>query len=315
MPKEPTIKEIQGAHQRITPYINHTPLLTSHTFNRMCTAELFFKCENFQKTGSFKMRGASNAVFSLPTAQAKHGVTTHSSGNHAAALSLAARKRGIACHVVMPGTSPRIKVNAVKNYGGQITFCPPTQKDRERELEKVRRQTGARFIHPYNNYRVIAGQATAALECLQEIPDPDYIIAPVGGGGLLSGTALTTRSLAPQTKILGAEPRGADDAYRSLKYNKIIPSVNPQTIADGLLTSLGSRTFPIITRLVSAILTVPDDQIIRALRLIWERMKIMVEPSSAVSLAALLSYPTRFTGKRVILILSGGNVDMDNLPW
>ncbi len=284
----------------------------------MVNAEVYFKCENLQKGGAFKFRGASNTVFSLSDEDAKKGVATHSSGNHAAALSLAAKMRGIPAHIVMPRTAPKIKVAAVKGYGGQITFCEPNQKAREDTLEKVVEDTGATFIHPYNNYQIIAAQATAGLELLEEIPGLNIIITPVGGGGLLSGTALAAHYFSPNTKVIAAEPSGADDAFRSMQTGTIQPSINPNTICDGLLTSLGSKTFPIIQKYVHDIITVQDDLIIKAMRLIWERMKIIVEPSASVTLAALLKNSDKETKRqrdKVGIIVSGGNVSLDDLPW
>ena len=309
------LEDIRKAHKRIKPYIHKTPVLTCSTLNRMFETELFFKCENFQKVGAFKARGATNAVFSLSEKEAQRGVTTHSSGNHAAALALAARRRGIKSYVVMPKNSPLVKVRAVKGYGAEIHFCEPTLKAREEGLEKIQSRTGAIFIHPYNNEKIIAGQGTAALELCNEVKNLDIVIAPVGGGGLLSGTAIAVSGITDNTQIFAAEPKGADDAYRSFLENRLIPSQNPNTIADGLLTSLGELTFPIIKKYVKKILTVSDEEIIKAMRLIWERMKIIVEPSAAVTLAAIISRPTLFNDKRIGLILSGGNVDLHNLPW
>ena len=310
-----TINDVKSAANRIAPYIHRTPVLTSLSIDKVCNAELYFKCENFQKTGSFKMRGASNAVFSLDEETAKKGVATHSSGNFAQALSLAARKRGIKAYVVMPENSPQVKKDAVAGYGAEITFCKPTQLAREETLKQVVERTGATFIHPYNNETVIAGQGTAGLELIEQAPRLDALIVPVGGGGLISGNAISFSAMSPDTLVYAAEPAGADDAYRSFRAGEIIPSVNPDTIADGLLTSLGSLTFPIIRELVKDIITVTDERIIAAMRLIWERMKIIVEPSAAVTLGAVLTQPELFTGKRVGLLLSGGNVDLTKLPW
>jgi len=315
MLNEPTIKEIKEASERIRPFVHRTPILTCNTLNQMCQAEIFFKCENFQKVGAFKIRGATNAVFSLGDEEASRGVATHSSGNHAAALALAASWRGIKAYVVMPENAPEVKRNAVADYGAEIIFCRPTLKDREQGLATVVDRTGATFIHPYNDYRVISGQGTAALELCEEVPDLDLVMTPVGGGGLLSGTAIATTAVSPRTSVIAAEPEGADDAYRSFHAGRIIPSHNPDTIADGLLTSLGDLTFPIIRRYVKEIVTVSEEGIIRAMRSIWERMKIVVEPSAAVPLGALLSKRTEVPGKRIGIILSGGNVDLANLPW
>jgi len=307
--------DILEAHQLIKKYIHKTPVLTSSSINNIFDLELFFKCENLQKVGAFKIRGATNAVFSLSEEEIKSGVATHSSGNHAAALTLAAKWRNIPAEVVMPKTSPKVKVEAVRGYGANITFCEPTQEARESTMAKIVEATGAMFIHPYNNEKIITGQATAALELLQENSDLDYVIAPVGGGGLLSGTLLTCHYLFPNVKVIGAEPKGADDAYRSLQKNQIIPSINPKTIADGLLTSLGTLTFPIIKEFVDQIITVDEASIIKAMRMIWERMKIIIEPSSAVPLAVVIENHELFKDKKVGIILSGGNVDLGKLPF
>ena len=312
---EPTIDDIREAARRIKPYAHRTPVLTCTALNDICEAELFFKCENFQKVGAFKIRGATNAVFSLSDEEAARGVATHSSGNHAAALAQAARWRGVPAHVVMPENSPAIKVKAVQGYGAVIHFCESNLRAREEGLERVVEKMGAAFVHPYNDYRVIAGQGTAALELCEDVGGLDIAIAPVGGGGLLSGTALTVSALSPETLIIAAEPERADDAYRSFAAGEIIPAEHPDTIADGLRTSLGTRTFPIIKRLVQDIVTVSEESIVEAMRAIWERMKIIIEPSAAVPLAALRTRPEGFRGKRVGLILSGGNVDLENLPW
>jgi len=312
---QPTLQDIRQAAERIAPFVHRTPVLTCRTLDRMCDAELFFKCENLQKVGAFKIRGATNAVFSLADEQVARGVATHSSGNHAAAVAQAARWRGVPAYVVMPKNAPGVKVNAVAGYGAEIVFCEPTLAAREQGLAQVIERTGAAFIHPYNDDRVIAGQGTAALELCEDAPDLDVVITPVGGGGLLSGTALTVAAIAPQADVIAAEPQGADDAYRSLQAGEIIPSINPHTIADGLLTSLGDLTFPIIREYVREIVTVSEADIVQAMRHIWERMKIVVEPSAAVPLGALLNRHPRFAGKRIGIILSGGNVDLTRLPW
>jgi threonine dehydratase len=312
---EPTIKEIREASHRIRPFIHRSPVFTCSAINRMSEAELFFKCENFQKVGAFKIRGATNAVFNLGNKEAMKGVATHSSGNHAAALALAAHLRGIKAYVVMPENAPQIKRAAVADYGAEIILCQPTLKAREETLAKVVDHTGAAFIHPYNDYRVIAGQGTAALELCEEIPNLDIMMTPVGGGGLLSGTAIAVSAISPKTHIIAAEPERANDAYRSFHAGRIIPSVNPDTIADGLLTSLGSLTFPIIKRFVNDIVTVTEEAIVHAMRTIWERMKIIVEPSAAVPLGAILTERIPISGKRIGIILSGGNVDLAKLPW
>ncbi len=311
----PDLAAIEAAHRRISPHIHHTPVLTSAFLNSLTGAKIFLKCENFQKVGAFKSRGACNAVFSLNEEELSRGVCTHSSGNHAQALARAAKLRGAKAYIVMPDTAPAVKVEAVRGYGGIITFCKPTLVAREETLRQVMDKTGAVEIHPYNDYRIIAGQATAAMELIQNVPDLDIIMAPVGGGGLLSGTALATLYLSPSTRVIAGEPKGADDAYRSLRSGQIVPSVNPQTIADGLLTSLGSLTFPIIRDHVEQILTVSEESIVTAMRMVWERMKILIEPSSAVPLGAILENPGSFRGKRTGIILSGGNVNLDHLPW
>ena len=311
----PTYTDIEEAAQRIAPFIHRTPTLTNAGIDNLLEAQVFFKCENFQKVGAFKFRGACNAVFSLDDECIRNGVATHSSGNHAAALALAAKHRGVPAFVVMPTNSSSVKIEAVKSYGAEIIFCEPTLEARESTLEQVVASTNASFIHPYNNPFVIAGQATAAKEVLESVPELDMLIAPVGGGGLLSGSALSAHALSRETIVLGAEPEGADDAARSMREGRIIPSDNPQTIADGLRTSLGSLTFEIIKSNVHAIHTVPDSAIIYAMRLIWQRMKIIVEPSSAVPLAILLVNKIATKGKRIGIVLSGGNVDLDHLPW
>lgn len=311
----PTFSDIEKAHERIRPYIHRTPVLSSQSINQMVGAELFFKCENLQKVGAFKFRGACNSVFSLSDDEAKNGVCTHSSGNHAAALALAARMRGIPAYIVMPENAPEIKKIAVAGYGAQITFCTPTLEARESTLKKVAEQTGATEIHPYNYFHVICGQGTAAKELIEEIGTLDVVMAPVGGGGLLSGTALSTKALLPNALVIAAEPAGADDAFRSYYSKTLHPSVSPKTIADGLLTSLGSLTFPIILNEVDQIATVSEESIVAAMRMIWERMKIIIEPSSAVPLAAILENKVDVKGKKVGIILSGGNVDLGRLPF
>lgn len=309
--KIPDYSDVLLASERIGNFIHHTPVLTSASINRILSCNIFFKCENFQKVGAFKFRGASNAVLSLYDSDAIKGVATHSSGNHAAALALAASMRGIPCFVVMPENAPDIKKNAVKGYGAEITFCEPTLEAREQTLKKIITEKGAIEIHPYNNFNVIAGQGTSAKEFLEEIKDLDFVLCPVGGGGLLSGTSISAKSLSPGTKVIACEPQGADDAFRSFFSNEIQPSINPKTIADGLLTSLGSLTFPIIQRNVDDIVTVSEYSIIEAMKLIWERMKIIVEPSSAVPLAAIIEEKVQAKNKKVGIIISGGNIDLD----
>lgn len=311
----PLFQDIVAAHERIGKFIHKTPVLTSQSINTITGAKLYFKCENFQKVGAFKFRGATNAVLSLENENAKKGVATHSSGNHAAALALAARSARIKCYVVMPENAPRIKIEAVKGYGAEITFCEPTLEARESTLAKVVEQTGAVFIHPYDNLQVICGQGTAAKEFLEEIPELDIIMAPAGGGGLLSGTAITAKSINGNIQVIAGEPANADDAYRSFKSGTLISSVKPDTIADGLLTSLSELTFDIICSNVNDIITVSEISIISAMRMIWERMKIIIEPSSAVPVAAVYENPEQFHGKKTGIILSGGNVDLTKLPF
>ncbi len=311
----PTFYDVEDAHQIIQKYAHRTPILTSRSISEIVGAELHFKCENFQKVGAFKFRGACNAVFSLSDEDAQKGVATHSSGNHAAALALAAQLRGVAAHIVMPENSPEIKKRAVAGYGANITFCKPTLQARESTLAKVVAETGATEIHPYNNFNVIAGQGTAAKELIEDTGEFDIIIVPVGGGGLLSGTAISTKKLLPNCKVIAAEPAGADDAFQSFYSKKLIPSENPKTIADGLLTSLGERNFEIIMDKVDDIVTVSEESIIAAMRMIWERMKIIIEPSSAVPLAAILEGKIDIQNKKVGIILSGGNLDLGRLPF
>ncbi len=311
----PTVDDVSKAYSIVKKYANRTPVLTSTSVNSILGATLFLKCENFQKVGAFKFRGASNAVFSLTDEEAKKGVATHSSGNHAAALALAARMRGIPSYIVMPENAPEIKKIAVAGYGAKITFCKPTQKDREDTLAEIQHQTGANFIHPYNNFNVICGQGTASLELLEEQPNLDFVIAPVGGGGLLSGTSTYVKGINPSIKVLGAEPLNADDAFRSLRDKTIYPSVSPKTIADGLLTSLCELTYTILNEKCDGIFTATEEGITKAMRLIWERMKIIIEPSSAVPIAVMMENPKVFSGKRVGVIISGGNVDLDKLPF
>jgi threonine dehydratase len=304
----PTLADIRAAAGRIAPYAHRTPVLTCAALDERLGARIFLKCESFQKVGAFKFRGAANAVFSLDAAAAARGVATHSSGNHAQALALAARLRGIPAFIVMPDNAPAVKKAAVAGYGGHITYCEPT-------LERVVQETGAVVVHPYNDDRVIAGQGTAALELLEDVPGLDAVMVPVGGGGLLSGTAIAATSLQPGIRVIAAEPEGADDACRSFRAGRIIPSVAPKTVADGLLTSLGDRTFPVIRERVEAIVTVSEAAIIAAMKFVWERAKLVIEPSSAVPVAALWEKKIDLSGLRVGIILSGGNVDLDRLPW
>ncbi|MEZ5106507.1 MAG: pyridoxal-phosphate dependent enzyme [Draconibacterium sp.] len=311
----PTFFDVEKAHLIVKKYAHHTPVLTSSSINKIVGGELFFKCENLQKVGAFKFRGACNAVFSLSEEDAQKGVATHSSGNHAAALALAAKMRGVAAHIVMPDNSPEIKKKAVAGYGAKITFCEPTLQARESTLAKVIEETCATEIHPYNNFNVIAGQGTAAKELIEDYGEFDMVMAPVGGGGLLSGTSISVKYLLPNCNVIAAEPAGADDAFRSFHAKKIIPSVQPKTIADGLLTSLGERNFAIIMDKVDDIVTVSEEKIVEAMRMVWERMKIIIEPSSAVPLGAILEGKIDIQDKKVGIILSGGNLDLGKLPF
>lgn len=311
----PTRADIWAAYDRIKNAVHRTPVMTSEAINRIAGCEIFFKCEHLQRVGAFKFRGALNAVLSLDPDEMYKGVATHSSGNHAAALALAARMVGIPAYIVMPKNSPAVKQNAVRGYGGVIRFCEPTLQAREETLAQVVEETGATFIPPYDHFQVICGQGTAALELLQEVPLIDCIVAPVGGGGLLSGTSLAVSFCESSGCVVGAEPAGADDAYQSFMSGRLMPSINPKTIADGLLTSLSPLTFEIIRSNVSNIVTVSEDGIVEAMRLLFERMKQVVEPSGAVPLAAILEHRDLFIDKRVGVILSGGNVDLSRLPF
>lgn len=313
--KFPSLEEIRRAHSRIQPFIHRTPILTSTAIDEIAGCEIFFKCENFQKVGAFKARGAANAVAKLTEDQKKNGVATHSSGNHAAALARAATVAGIKSYIVMPSNAPEIKKKAVKGYGGEIIECEPNLHARETTLQAVVDRTGATFIPPYDFYDVIEGQATCALEMWDEHIPFDVVMAPVGGGGLLAGTALATKYISPSTLVIAGEPAGADDAFRSFHAKKLIPMEGPKTIADGLLTSVGKLNFAIIMQYVDDILTADDAKIIEAMRWVYERMKIVIEPSCAVPFAALLKNKERFKGKKVGIILSGGNVDLGKLPF
>jgi len=315
MKSDPTFEDVLAAAERIRGHVHRTPVMTSKSIDGIAGAHLHFKCENLQKVGAFKARGATNAVLSLDEEAAGRGVATHSSGNHAAALAYAAGIRGVPAHVVMPSSAPPVKKAAVAGYGALITECKPTLEARETTLDDVVERTGATFIHAYDNPNVIAGQGTASLELLTDVPDLEVVIAPVGGGGLMSGTAIAVSSSRPDITIWGSEPAGADDAFRSLRDRTLYPSVEPKTIADGLLTSLSDRTFRILSERLEGILTVGEETIVRAMRLLWERMKLVVEPSGAVPLAAVLEHPENFADRRVGLIISGGNVDLDHLPW
>ncbi len=302
-------------HNRVKPYIHKTPVLTSELINEMVGAQVYFKCENFQKMGAFKMRGAANAILSLSNEERSKGVVTHSSGNFAQALSLAAKKMGVKAYIVMPKNAPQVKKNAVKTYQGEIIECDSNPIAREEMAAEVQKETGATFIHPSNDDAVIYGQGTAAMELLEAYPDLDYIFSPVGGGGLIAGTALAAKYFSNHCKVIGGEPKNADDAYRSLISGKIEVNDQVNTIADGLRTFLGDRNFPIIKKYVHQIIRVEEDEIVEAMKFIWERMKIIIEPSSAVAFAALLKNKSEFKNKNIGVILSGGNVDVENLPF
>jgi threonine dehydratase len=311
----PTFDDVIAAHERIKPYIHRTPVLTSSYFNELTGAKLFFKCENFQKAGAFKVRGASNAVFGLREDQLAKGVATHSSGNHALSLSYAAGRRGIPCNVVMPRTAPQAKKDAVRGYGGVIVECEPSTSSREAVFAEVQARTGADFVHPYNDPRVIAGQATCSRELLEQVPGLDAVIAPIGGGGMISGTCLTVSSTAPGVDVYAAEPKNADDAYRSFKAGHIIADDAPDTVADGLKVPLKDLTWHFVSNHVRDVFTATEDEIIDAMKLTWKRMKIIIEASCAVPLATILANPEVFRGRRVGVIITGGNVDLDTLPW
>lgn len=308
-----TKKSIEAAHERIKPFIHKTPVLTSQSLNEMAGCEVFFKCENFQKVGAFKARGAMNAVLSLTDGERAKGIATHSSGNHAQAIARAGKIMGIKAYIVMPRTAPTIKKQGVLGYGGEVFECEPTLAARESTLAEVIEKTGAVEIHPFNNYKVMEGQATAAKELVEEAGQLDFLIAPVGGGGLLSGTALAAKFFSPSTKVIAGEPALADDAFRSMQRGSIQPASPPTSIADGLLTSLGDKTFPIIKENVKEVITVTDEEIISAMRYIWERLKIIIEPSCAVPFAALLKDKSQFRNKKVGIILTGGNVDLNKI--
>lgn len=311
----PTLTDIKNAYRKIKPYIHHTPVLTSRQLNDRFDGQFFFKCENFQKVGAFKFRGACHTVFALTEQKAKPGVATHSSGNHAQAIALAAKLRGIPAYIVMPENAPRVKKEAVAGYGAKIRYCAPTLKARENTLEEVVKETGAVFIHPYNDARIIAGQGTVALELLNDYPELDTILAPIGGGGLAGGTAIAVKNMNPGTEVIGVEPERADDAYRSLKSGELIRINDPDTIADGLRTSLGQLTYDSIRKYIDDIVTVQESTLIAAMKLIWERMKIIIEPSSAAPVAAVMEGKVETQNRKTGIIITGGNVDLDNLPW
>ena len=311
----PSLNDIQSAHKRIKPFVHQTPVFTSQQLNRIFDCELYFKCENFQKVGAFKFRGATNAVLSLSDEQKKYGVVTHSSGNHAAALALAARMNNIKAFIVMPENAPSVKRDAVAGYGASITFCKPTLQSREENCRSIMEKEGATLVHPYDNFNVICGQGTASLELIEEYNDLEFVIAPIGGGGLMSGTSTCVKEINNRIKVIGAEPLNASDAWQSFRTGIIVPSINPLTIADGLLTSLSELTFSIIRKNVDEIFTVKEESIISSMKLVWERMKIIIEPSSATVLAVIQENAGFFRGKKVGLIISGGNVDLKRLPF
>jgi threonine dehydratase len=311
----PTYEDMLEAHERIKPHIRRTHVLTSDYLNDLTGAELFFKCENFQEPGAFKVRGATNAVFGLSDEQAAKGVATHSSGNHASCLSYAAMRRGIPCNVVMPRTAPQAKKDTVRRYGGVITECEPSTSSREETFAKVQAETGGDFVHPYNDPRVIAGQGTCSKEFMEQVDGLEMMVAPIGGGGMISGTCLTLSTLAPEVQIIAAEPEQADDAYRSFKAGYIMADDAPKTIADGLLVPLKDLTWHFVSNHVTDIMTASDPEIIEAMKITWKHLRIVMEPSCAVPLAIILKNKERFAGKRVGVIITGGNVDLDKLPW
>ena len=310
-----TLKDIEAAHERIRPLIHRTPVFTNSSLNKLSGAELYFKCDNFQKAGSFKIRGATNTVEQLTIEELSRGVATTSSGNHGAALSMAVTRRGGKTKVVMPNNTPEIKINNVERNGGEVVWCEPEQESRESVLKDLIEETGAVVVHPYNDERIMAGQGTCAKELLEDHPELDVIVSPVSGGGLLSGTLLSSKALKTDIQVFGAEPAEADDAYRSLKLGKIVPNETINTICDGLRAQIGGLTFPVISDLVDDIITVTEEEIIDSMRMIWERLKMIVEPSSSITLGAVLKNKDKFNGKKVGLIISGGNVDLDHLPW
>jgi threonine dehydratase len=313
--KIPTLSDIKRAHQRITPYIINTPILTSHSIDERTGCQVYFKCENFQKVGAFKMRGATNVIMAVQSEKRVNGFATHSSGNHAQAVALASKLAGSKAYIVMPNNAPTVKKNAVEEYGAEIVFCEPNEKSRQETCDAIVARTGAIFIHPFDDYGIIAGQATVAKEFIEEAPDLDFMLCPVGGGGLSAGTALAVNYLSPSTKVILCEPENAKDAWRSFKSGERVLVDNPVTIADGLKTSLGVKNFDIIKKYVSDIYTASEEEIIQAMRLVWERMKIIIEPSCAVPLAVVLKKRSVFEGKKVGIIISGGNVDLANLPF
>lgn len=313
--KLPSLSDIQSAHSRIKPFIHNTPVMTSQLLDLMFDCKLYFKCENFQRVGAFKFRGATNALLLMNDEEKKRGVVTHSSGNHAAALALAARMNGVKANIVMPENAPAVKKNAVAGYGAEITFCKSTLQAREETTGMIMDRTGATLIHPYDNFNVISGQGTASLELLNEIPDLDFVIAPIGGGGLMSGTSTYIKGMNNKIKVIGAEPMNANDAWKSFTTGQLVPSVNPLTVADGLLTSLSDLTFSIIKKNVDQILTATEESIVECMLQVWERMKIIIEPSSATVLAVIRENPGMFKGKKAGLIISGGNVDFRKLPF
>ncbi len=311
----PTYDDMLAAHDRIRPHIRQTPVRTSDYLNELAGCDLYFKCENLQEPGAFKVRGATNAVFGLTDEQAKLGVATHSSGNHASCLSYAAMLRGIPCNVVMPRTAPQAKKDTVRRYGGVITECEPSTTSREATFAEVQARTGGDFVHPYNDPRVIAGQGTCSREFMEQTGGLDMVVAPIGGGGMISGTCLTLSTLAPETQVIAAEPELADDAYRSFKAGHIIADDAPKTIADGLLVPLKDLTWHFVSNHVSEIYTASEQEIIDAMKLTWKHLRVVMEPSSAVPLAVVLKHRPAFKGKRVGIIITGGNVDLDKLPW
>ena len=310
-----TYNDIEKAHQRISDHIHNTPIFTSDSLDNELGSNLFFKCENFQKTGSFKIRGATNSILQLNDTEIKNGIITTSSGNHGAAVAFIADKIGTSSKIIMPNNTPKNKIENVQRYGGEIFYCEPNIKSREDTLEKMIQKSGGSIIHPYNDEKIIAGQGTAAKELIEKVPDLDAIICPVSGGGLLSGTLLAAKNLMPGIKVFGAEPENADDTYRSILNNKIMSNETTDTIADGLRAQVGTVTFPIIKENVDKILLVSEEMIISSMYMIWQRLKIIIEPSCSIVLAALMLNSNKFLNKKVGLILTGGNYDLKQIPW
>ena len=311
----PSREDIEEAHKRIQSFVHKTSVLTSDSINEMIGCSVFFKCENFQKVGAFKMRGAANAVFSIGIVDRQKGFAAHSSGNHGQAVARAAQLAGVPAYIVMPNNSNQVKLDAVRGYGAEVTLCEPVDKDRQQKCEEVVKRTGAQLVHPFEDYRIVAGQATVSKELIEEIPNLNIIVCPIGGGGLAAGSCLSMEYFSPNTQIIGTEPEAVNDAYLSFQKGRVDPG-NPQpTIADGLRTTIGEKTFGIIRERMERVLTVSENEMIEAMKTVWERMKILIEPSSSVPIAAIFKHKEQFQNKRVGIIITGGNVDLKNLPF